>query len=70
MSIKEIKAEMLKHKDFHGGDIMYTDDIEKATTKKELADIMNRYAHHLEMVAIDAQAHHDSFKTKLGLNLC
>lgn len=67
MTIEEIKTEMLNHRDFYGCDIMYTSEIKKAKTKKELAKIMNNYGGHLEMMANDAQGHHDRFKQKLGL---
>ena len=69
MKIDEIKKEMLAHRDFFGGDIMYRDEIKKAKTKKELAKIMDNYGTHLEMMANDAQSHHSNFKRKLGLDL-
>ncbi len=69
MKIIDIKKEMLNHKDFFGGDIMWIDEIKASKTKKELSKIMDKYSHHLEMVAIDAQSHHDNFKNKLGLHL-
>lgn len=68
MTIEKIKKEMLAHKDFYGGDIPYTDEIKRATTKKELAALMDRYSSLLEDMAIDAQSRHDKFKRKLGLN--
>jgi hypothetical protein len=69
LTLNRIKTEMLKHKDFFGGDIMYTDEIKAAKNRKELAKIMDKYRKHLEDMAVDAQAHHDDFKEKLGLNL-
>ncbi len=68
MTIEEIKAKMLSHKDFYGGDIMQRDEINNAKTKVELNKIMNDYSTHLEMMALDAQSHHDSFKRSLGLS--
>ncbi len=69
MTIDKIKIAMLNHRDFFGGDIMYTDEIKKAKTKKDLSKIMDNYGVHLETMAIDAQRHHDNFKKKLGLIL-
>jgi len=69
MTIEKIKTAMLTHKDFFGGDIMYTDEIKNAKTKKELSKIMDKYSVHLEMMAIDAQGYHDRFKQELGLIL-
>lgn len=68
MTIKEIKTAMLAHRDFFGGDIMMSDEIKKAKTKKELSIIMDRYRVHLENMMLDAMSHHDNFKTQLGLN--
>lgn len=68
MTISQIKEKMLSHRDFYGGDIMQTDEIKKAKTKKELNKIMNDYGVHLEMMATDAQSHHDKFKKSLGLS--
>ncbi len=69
MTIKKIKEEMLAHRDFWGGDIMFTDKIEQATTKIQLREIMDEYESHLQMMAIDAISHHGRFKRKLGLHL-
>lgn len=66
-TVKEIKEKMLAHRDFFGGHIMYTDEIKKAMSKKQLAKIMDNYGAHLEMVAVDAMSHHDNFKKELGL---
>ncbi len=68
MTITQIKSAMLNHRDFFGGDIMYTDEIKKAKSKKDLAKIMDRYRNHLEDMANDACSYHDNFKKKLGLN--
>lgn len=66
LTIKQIKKKMLKWKDFFGGDIMY--DIEGAKTKKELAEIMDIYFHHLEDTCNYALRHCENFKHELGLN--
>ena len=68
MTIKEIKKNMLKWRDFWGGDIMYTDLIEQAKTKKQLAEVMEMYYRHLEDCGNDALRHCEEFKRKLGLN--
>ncbi len=69
MKISEIKQKMLNHKDFFGGDIMQTDEIEKAKTKKELAEIMDSYESHLKMMSIDAISHHSRFRREIGLHI-
>jgi hypothetical protein len=68
MTIAQIKKQMLEYRDFFGGDIMYTDEIEKATTKKQLNELLDRYSGHLEMVAVDAQSHLNNFRIRLNIN--
>ena len=36
MKIEKIKEEMLKYRDFYGGDFLDSDQIKNAKTKKEL----------------------------------
>jgi len=69
MTIAEIKTKMLAHRDFYGGDIMQTDEINKAKTKKDLAKVLDSYESHLEMIALDAISHHSRFRKSLGLHM-
>lgn len=66
-TIAQIKEAMLNHRDFYGGDILNSDEIEKAKTKKQLKDILNRHSQHMEMMAVDAESHHCNFVNSLGL---
>ena len=68
MKISEIKKKMLAWEDFYGGDIMYTDLIEQAKNKKDLANVMDMYYRHLEDMANDAGRHCEKFKRSLGLD--
>jgi hypothetical protein len=67
-TIAQIKAEMKSWKDLYGGDIMYTDEIDAADSKRELNDIINKYSHHLEDMACDAQSHLERFRKRLRLS--
>jgi hypothetical protein len=67
MTINEIKKKMLSWQDFYGGDMMYQDEINQATTKKQLSEIMNEYFRYLEDLANDAQKDCEEFKKSLGL---
>lgn len=69
MTITEIKKAMLAYTDFYGSEIMYTDEIKKAKTRKELAEIIDRYRGHLQDVATDAESHLENFKKKLGISI-
>ncbi len=69
MKIADIKKKMIDHRDYFGGDIPQTDEIEKAKTKKELARIMNSYEKTLELMAVDAISHHSRFRKELGLHM-
>lgn len=67
MKISDKKKKMLEWRDFYGGDIFYTDEIQKAKTNKELLEIMDMYYRHLEDVANDAGRHCENFTRSLGL---
>ena len=67
MKIENIKEEMLKWRDFYGGDISDTEEIKNAINKKELNGIMEKHRQLLESMLSDADSHLDSFKRKLGL---
>lgn len=65
--LDEIKAQMLKYRDFYGGDISEIDMIENATTKEELAAVLNKHEHLLEDMLCDARSHLNNFRKKVGL---
>lgn len=67
MTIENIKEEMLKFKDFYGGDIMDTEEINNAKSKLELAEIIEKHRSFMEASLSDAHSHLDSFKRKIGL---
>lgn len=67
MKIEEIKEEMKKFRDFYGGDLISSDRIDEATSKKELAALIEEHRSHMEMMLCDANSHLDHFKHKLGL---
>lgn len=69
MEIKEIKEKMLEWEDFYGADIMQKQDIKKARTKRELNEIMEAYARHMEDRESDARAHFDKFHASLDLGI-
>ena len=68
MKIEEIKKEMTAYRDFFGFDLLGVSEVEKATTTKELADILNQHETHIEMMCNDAQADLGRFRQRLGLN--
>ena len=65
-TLDKIKEEMLKWKDFYGGDISDTDEIKKAESKEELNRILEKHRELLEDMQRDADTHLDNFKRKLG----
>lgn len=68
MKIEEIKKKMIAYRDFYGFDLLGVDEVNKATTKKELATILNQHETHIEMMCNDAQASLGRFRNSLGLN--
>jgi hypothetical protein len=69
MSIEDIKAKMLLYRDFYGSDFSDTQAINKARTKKELAEIIDRHESHLEDMLSDAKSHLASFKKQIGVSI-
>lgn len=67
MTIEKIKEEMLNWRDFYGGDIGDTEEINNATNKEELNNIMEKHRQLLEDMQRDADTHLDNFKRKIGL---
>lgn len=68
MSIEEIKEEMIKWRDFYGGDISDTEEIKNAKNKDELNKIIENHRQLLESMLSDANRHLDNFKQKIGLS--
>ena len=67
MTIEKIKEEMLKWRDFYGGDISDTEEIKNATSKEELNRIIEKHRQLLEDMLRDADSHLDNFKRKVDL---
>lgn len=67
MNIKEIKKEMKAYRDFYGGELFDHNEIDKATTKVELAKIIENHRVEMEERAKDADSHLDAFKKRIGL---
>ena len=61
---KSIKA----YNDFFGGKIIYTDEIQKAKTIEDLANVFDLYDTHIEMLCQDAQQHLLDFKHSLAVD--
>lgn len=70
MKIENIKKEMLKYRDFYGGELLDVCAIEKATTKEELEKIIERHRSHIEAMLSDANRHLDNLKRRCKLGYC
>lgn len=68
MKIEAIKKKMVEYRDFFGFDLLGVSEVEKATTKEELAEIINQHYTHLELMCNDAQSSLERFRKSLGLN--
>jgi F420-0:gamma-glutamyl ligase len=62
-----IKKKMKAYRDFYGGDLISLNEIDNATSKKELAGLIEQHRSHMEMMLADAHNHLDHFKNKIGL---
>lgn len=60
---------MKAFRDFYGGDLLGYGDIDKAKTKKELAQIIDDHEAHMEMMLCDAISHIERFKKEVKLHL-
>lgn len=67
MTLEKTKTEILNWKDFYGGDIIDAEAVKSATTKKELADIMEKHRNYMEDMLCDALSNLDEFKGRIGL---
>lgn len=68
MTIKEIKKELQAYQDFYGGDLLEVSDMELATSKEQLAKIIDRHESHMEDMLSDAKSHLNSLRERTGLN--
>lgn len=62
MKIEEIKKEMLRYRDFYGGDLIGYDRIFEAKNKKQLKEILDEHYTYLEQANIDALNAHDKWR--------
>lgn len=67
MTLKEAKKELLKYKDFYGGDLVEIDEIGKAESMEELEEIVNRHIRFLEDQLSDAINDIEQLKQKISL---
>lgn len=68
-NIEKIKQEMLKYRDFYGGDLLGESEIKNAKTRQELSDIIERHRTHMEDMLGDAHSHIDNFKRRINLHI-
>ena len=68
MPIGEIKKSMLAYTDLFGRNLIDYSSIKNATTKEELANMIDGHNDHIESSANDAQSSLARYKTSLGLN--
>ena len=69
MEIEEQKKAMIAFRDFHGGDLLDIAEVEQATSKEELAEIIDKHYSFLENVHTDALSHLEKFRKKIGLTM-
>ena len=67
MTVREIKNKMLAYRDFYGGDLICEDEIKKAKTKKELAELIEEHRLFMENMLLDARNDLDNFKNEVDL---
>jgi len=67
MTIQQIKTEMKQYRDFYGGELLDSEQIDKATSKEELEKIVEDHRNHMEDMLSDAMSHLDRFKRKIGI---
>jgi len=67
LTVAEIKHKVLEWEDFYGQDIVQTDLIKKAKSKKVIKEIINNHIRWLQDQNIDAIKHAEQFIEELGL---
>jgi len=68
VKLEVLKKKILKWTDFYGQDIVTTDEIEKAKTKKELKEIIKKHIDFLYDQHLDANSHAENFIRELDLD--
>ena len=68
MLIEEIRRRILKWEDFYGGDILDSEAVEKAKTKKELSQILDRHEDFMYSMYLDACSTITDFKRELNIS--
>ena len=67
LTLTEIKHRILEWEDFYGQDIVQTDLIKKAKTKKVIKEIIQTHIRWLQLQNIDAVKHAEEFMDKIGI---
>jgi hypothetical protein len=67
MTLKKIKQEMKAYRDLWGGELIDSGDIDKAKTKKELAEILDKHNNFMTDQLEDARSNMYHFKERIGL---
>lgn len=67
LKFTEKKEKLKKWKDFYGGDLINSDEIDKAKTEKELSIILNKHEDFLDSMHCDAMSNISQFRNKLKL---
>ena len=62
-----IKTQIKDYRDYWGCEIHYQEEIDGASTYKELAEVLNKYYRHIEDMANDAKKDLDNFCNELKL---
>ena len=67
MKLEEIKKSMLEYTDLLGGKLLDVQEIKDATTKEDLAIIIDKHHDFINDMAKDTQSSLARYKTSLGL---
>ncbi len=67
MTLKKIKQEMKAYRDLFGGQLINSDEIDRAKTKKELAGIIDKHKDFMDSMLADAETSLVHFKRSIGL---
>lgn len=66
--LEEIKSKMKAYRDFYGGDLISSSEIEDCKTEKDLCKLIDLHASFLENQYTDALSHLDRFRQTLGIS--
>ncbi len=67
MKIEKIKNKMIEYRDLFGGSLINVEEVDKCSTKEELAELIDAHETFIEGMATDAQSALQRFKRNLGL---